>query len=286
MRRAVHGTYRCRDQRDSHARRSVSADSAKVRLVSGLHPLAPTWLWELVASTASLVNMPLGLEARGCLPARESVAHALAGFLSDRGLRTLLRRGSAPRTIFWLGLGVEELDRSLGLGDLVLEHPRLMISSSIFILTGLAAQSGSARSVRDLSRGATGHFPTEAFLSGESVVCVLRDLALLNRVRVTTRPGQGRGRRLVTRGGPPYPFKGCSNWLPIGLLPASGHAHVAGLYLETLFSFSLCLVSGCAVPARSYPTGNVRPHIRARSQPRIRGRPTTYLLVSSSVVTP
>ena len=102
-------------------------------------------------------------------------------------------------------------------------------------------------------------------------------MALLNRVRVTTRPGQGRGRRLVTRGGPPYPFKGCSNWLPIGLPPASGHAHVAGLYLETLFSFSLCLVSGCAVPARSYPTGNVRPHIRARSQPRIRGRPTTYL---------
>ena len=103
------------------------------------------------------------------------------------------------------------------------------------------------------------------------------DVALIDRVRVTTRPGQGRGRRLVTRGGPPYPFKGCSNWLPIGLLPASGHAHVAGLYLETLFSFSLCLVSGCAVPARSYPTGNVRPHIRARSQPRIRGRPTTYL---------
>ena len=99
----------------------------------------------------------------------------------------------------------------------------------------------------------------------------------IDRLRVTARPGQGRGRRLVTRGGPPFPFKGCSNWLPIGLPPASGHAHVAGLYLETLFSFSLCLVSGCAVPARSYPTGNVRPHIRARSQPRIRGRPTTYL---------
>ena len=32
--------------------------------------------------------------------------------------------------------------------------------------------SKAARSVRDLSRGATGHFPTEAFLSGEVVVCV------------------------------------------------------------------------------------------------------------------
>ena len=106
---------------------------------------------------------------------------------------------------------------------------------------------------------------------------VYKGCGFIDRVRVTTRPGQGRGRRLVTRGGPPYPFKGCSNWLPIGLLPASGHAHVAGLYLEALFSFSLCLVSGCAVPARSYPTGNVRPHVRARSQPRIRGRPTTYL---------
>ena len=41
--------------------------------------------------------------AWGCLPTQESVAHALAGFLSKRGLRTLLRRGR--RAILSLGLG-------------------------------------------------------------------------------------------------------------------------------------------------------------------------------------